>query len=959
MDGGFQGDLFEDSGKDASVLGEAATLAGGELLDQKAADGNSGGRPKRLFIVDGYGIIYRSYFAFISRPLTDGKGSNVSAVFGFFNTLMMIMSKHHPDYLAVAMDARGKTFRHELYPEYKANRDAAPPDLHAQVPVILEILEAAGVPFRMQEGMEADDIIATLSREAGRKGIDTVIVTGDKDLMQLVSDTVDVLRPPRKGEKEYMLCRREQVPELYGVRPDQIVDYLTILGDSSDNVPGIKGIGAKGAEKLLSDYGTLDEAYRHLDEMTPSMKARMEAARSHLPLSRALIQLKDDLFEVDDFDKQGFSVSAVDWSAAIPLFYGINSKALAAQAARLAGMKHEAPAVQREAVPAAPPEDDGFKVTMSQKPDYKAITDISKLDKALKKACAMGIVAFDTETTSLNEMEASLVGFSFCSEAGRAFYVPLVCDGRRIMEEAPVVDCLRRNLAGIRIVGQNIKYDYNVLRRAGLVLENLHFDTMLAAWLLDSDSGVYNMDDLAERYLGYRTVRYEDVVPKGRMFSEIGLDDAVRYAAEDSDVTWALYQLLSHKLEKAGLTDVLSDIEMPLVKVIADMEYNGIALDSHRIETLSAELEKERAQVEAQVFRICGKSFNLNSPKQLQEVLFVDRNMPTGKKTKSGFSTDSNVLEDLARRTDDPVPALILRSRLLTKLKGYCEQLPGLINPSTGRIHTSFLQTGTGTGRLSSKNPNLQNIPVRTDEGRMIRSAFHAPNGCVLLSADYSQIELVVLAHYSQDPALLNAFRSGEDVHKATAALIFDEFPEMVTPEQRRIAKTINFGVLYGMSAFRLSNELGLPRRKAQEFIDSYFGKYKGIRDFVERVKADASRTQSVRMLFGHQRKVTQIASANKVERAGGERIAVNSVIQGTAAEIMKKAMIGIRKALDEGGFKSRLLLQIHDELIFEVPLEEIDAIKTLVHDVMTSAASLSVPLRCSLETGSDWGQMH
>ncbi|MGX8678865.1 MAG: DNA polymerase I [Sphaerochaetaceae bacterium] len=929
----------------------------GSLFDDEPAKPSAKGR---LFAVDGYGIIYRSYFAFINRPLTDAQGRNVSAVFGFFNTLMMIIGKYNPEYLVVAMDAHGKTFRHELYPEYKANRDAAPEDLHAQVPMILDILKAAGIPYRMQVGMEADDIIATLCRQAGRSGLETVIVTGDKDLMQLVGDGVTVLRPPRKGEKDYMLCTKDEVPQIYGVKPDQIVDYLTILGDSSDNVPGIDGLGPKGAEKLLGQYGTLGSVYSHIDELSPSVQAKLEAAKDHIGLSHTLIVLKDDLFKVDDFDKEGFSAKDLDWSKAVPLFYQAGSKTLAALAARISGksVSHEAPPPEANPEPAAM-QDDGFRVTMSPNPDYKAITTLEELDRTLKEAASLGIMALDTETTSVDEMQASLVGFSFCSQIGKSYYVPLVCEGRRMLDEKKVLEILSRRLEGVKVVGQNIKYDYNVLRRAGLVLGCLHFDTMIAAWLLSSDSGVYNMDDLAKRNLAYDTVKFEDVVPKGKLFSDISLSDSVRYGAEDSDVTWALYQLFGHRLEKAGLMNVFTEIEMPLVKTIADMEYNGILLDTDKIAALSKTLEDERIGIEAQVYKACGKEFNLNSPKQLQEVLFVDRNLPTGKKTRSGFSTDSDVLEDLANKTDDPVPSLILRSRFLTKLRGYCEGLPALVNPSTGRIHPSFLQTGTRTGRLSCKNPNLQNIPVRTEEGRMIRGAFPSAPGCVLLSADYSQIELVVLAHYSNDPALLDAFRSGEDVHRRTASMIFGQLPELVTPDQRRIAKTINFGVIYGMSAFRLSNELGISRKEAQGFIDSYFLMYKGVKKFVEQTQQQAKKDLMIHTMFGHQRLIPQMASSNKVELAGAERIAVNSVIQGTAAEIMKKAMIGVSQTLIDGKFSSKLLLQVHDELIFEVPEAEVESMKAMVSRVMTSAAKLSVPLRCSIETGTDWGQMH
>ena len=955
----IQKGLFDDI---EEIEDSVVPVNGNAVADEKV-EGPSDG--KKLFIIDGYGIIYRSYFAFISRPLTDGQGRNVSAVFGFFNTLLMIISKYKPEYLCVAMDSHGKTFRHEMFPEYKANRDRAPEDLHAQVPMILDVLKAVGIPHRQQVGMEADDIIATLCREAEKSNLHSVVVTGDKDLMQLVNDDVNVLRPPRKGEKEYMMCTSAEVSEIYGVRPDQIVDYLTMIGDSSDNVPGIDGIGPKGAERILSKYGTLEEAYSHLDEMTPAVRSKLTFAVDHVKLSHDLILLKNDLFEVKDFDAEGFGSLNLDWASAVPLFVQMNFKSLVSLAGKLGNKQSfDSASAAKAEVPVSNQVsnqlvEDGFSVRMSDHPDYQAVLTLDQLDQALMEAVSGGVVALDTETTSIDEMEADLVGFSFCSQVGKAWYVPLVCEGRRMMEQKPVLDILKRRLEGIGVVGQNLKYDYNVLRRAGVVLGRLHFDTMIAAWLLSSDSGVYNMDDLASRYLEYDTVKFEDVVPKDKLFSDISLNDSVRYGAEDSDVTWALYKLFEHKMEKAGLMKIFNEMEMPLVKTIADMEFNGICLDKDRIAGLSATLDEERVENEKKIFELCGNEFNLNSPKQLQQVLFVDRNLPTGKKTRSGFSTDSDVLQNLAASTDDPVPELVLRSRFLTKLRGYCEGLPPLVNPHSGRIHPSFLQTGTGTGRLSCKSPNLQNIPIRSEEGRMIRSAFPASEGCLLLSADYSQIELVVLAHYSQDPSLLDAFRSGDDVHKRTASLIFGQLPELVTPDQRRIAKTINFGVIYGMSAFRLSNELGISRRDAQGFIDSYFQTYRGVADFIQRTQDQAANDLSIRTMFGHVRLIPQMASSNKVELAGAQRIAVNSIIQGTAAEIMKKAMIGIGLKLEESGLKAKMLLQVHDERIFEAPLEEVEDVTSMVEYQMTHAASLSVPLRCSIETGSDWGKMH
>ena len=787
-----------------------------------------------LFVIDGYGQIYRSYYAFLSNPLRDKDGNNISAVFGFFNTLISLVRQYKPDYLAVALDSKGKTFRHDLFPLYKANRDKTPQDLHDQIPVIREILEESSIKSFAITGMEADDIIATLASNFSGKDVHTVMVTGDKDLLQLVNSGTSALRPPRKGEHEWGYCTEEGVKNLFGVKPDQIVDYLTILGDSSDNVPGIPGIGEKGAVNLLTEWGSLDNAYSNIESIKGALRTKLENGKEGVELSRTLIRLKDDLFTVNAEDMESYLVSSINWDNAVTAFARLGSDRLVSAASRM----------------------------------LKPGTDI----KALKEKAA--------QTARVKQPEKRL---------------PEDCVAGYDMREKP---------EGKRL-----------------------FDTMIAAWMLDSNAGHYELSGLLDKY-----------------------------GANDVD---ELATILYPKLVSQKLDGLFFDMEMPLLLILRRMEKEGILIDKAVLSSYAEELKQKCDAAEHEIYEHCGHPFNLNSPKQLQEVLFVERDLPTGKKTHSGFSTDSEVLEELAATTKDPVPGLILQYRAMSKLLNtYVLTLP-LLADENGRIHTTFLQTGTSTGRLSSKNPNLQNIPIRTEEGRRIRSAFTARSGHTLLSADYAQIELAVLAHLSQDPELCKAFTEGSDVHRETAALIFNEFPDFVTPQQRRIAKTINFGVIYGMSAFRLARDLGISRTDAQNFIKTYFERYKGVTQFIETTLENARRDGFVSTMGGHVRRIPEINSSNKVVRQAAERMAVNSVIQGTAAEIVKLAMIAIDKDLSDQKLRSELILQVHDEVILEVPEDELEKVSDLIRECMTNAVKLSIPLRVSVENGRTWGEMH
>ena len=953
-------ELFKEQDFDQEKLEKEAAMRPAVVLEKKQEKENQeetedtvteSHAEKKLYIIDGYGLIYRSYYGFFNNPIKDTQGNNVSAVYGFFSTLLKLLRENHPDYLVVAMDSHGPTFRHEMYEPYKANREAAPEDLHAQVPVINKLLKALRIPSIGIVGFEADDIIATLSEEATRHGIDTIMFTGDKDLLQLVDDHTFALRPAKKNEKHYRLMGDKEVLEEFGIAPKQIVDYLSLLGDSSDNVPGVKGIGEKGAVKLLQQFGNLEEIYKNLRLCAKGIQSKLEEGRSNALLSKALVELKRDLFIVDSFDTPQYLVNDVDYDAAIPLFDEIGMKSIVRELGRIS--TSEEPAKKLASVEIKGEE-------KARKGTYEAVVMLARLKELFQQAeKAGGVIAFDLETTSIDEMTATPVGFSFSWVEGIAYYVPIISEGIRMFEDEEIKAILNEYLptGRLALVGQNIKYDYKVLMNWGIEPKTLVFDTMVAAWLLDS-TGVFNMDYLSEKYLNYKTVHYTDVVPKGKLISDIPQSQAVFYGAEDSDITFRLYKLFSELLLARNLKGVMEEIEMPLLRIIADMELAGIFLDRNLIEPLTEEFEGRIAVIQKEIFAICGHEFNINSPLQLQQVLFVEREIPTGAKTRSGFSTATEVLEPLSEMY--PEVALVLQYRALNKLKNtYIDKLPLEINEKTNRVHPSFLQTGTETGRLSCKNPNLQNIPVRTEEGRRIRSAFVPKQGCIFLSADYAQIELVVLAHMADDPGLKSAFLAGEDVHKATASLIFNVPLDQVSSDQRRIAKTINFGVMYGMSAHSLAGDLKITHTEAKQFIDQYFDRYSAVQAFVEKTKIRAEKDGYVTTLLGHVRTITEIHSQNRVEQAKAQRISVNTVIQGSAADIMKMAMLRISKALKEHSLKATLLLQIHDELIFEVPQEEVETVHALVKEAMEGAVKLSLPLKTSIETGPSWGDIH
>jgi len=938
-----------------------------------------------LYLLDTYGLIYRSYFAFISHPLTNKAGENVSALYGFFRSLYAIFKTYRPQFFLAAFDSRTPTFRHEWYPEYKATRDKAPEDLHAQIPHIERLLETLGIVCFRKDGFEADDIIAALARRCEKEQRRCVIISGDKDLMQLVGSFVTVLKPDKSETLAH--CGAEEVKAHWGVAPEQMLDFLSLTGDSSDNIPGVKGIGPKTAVKLLNDYGSLDAVYEHIDAVAGSVQKKLIAGKEDAYFSKKLITLAADVPIEGTIDDYGSASLHYAEAAALLKEYELPHLAELYEKKATEGQASSGTAGERSTVKSATVgghtertaaenaeyterTEAAFQPETLRKNngDYRTVTKPEELAALIAEAERQGFAAFDCETTGLNPLYDSLVGFSLSLKAGTGVYVPLKAPIPELGEPPSVVmngtaakELLTRlwGTEKLTLVLHNGKFDYQVMKTAGVFTEARCrlFDTMIAAWLLDPDRLSFGLETLAEIQLGLQGLDYKDIVPKGYTFAAVPIGQATSYAAEDADFTLQLYHIFKPALEKANLTALFETLEMPLMPLLADMEARGIFLKKDALFTFSEELAESLEKQEAAIYQIVGHPFNIASPKQLQEVLFIERKLPAGKKTKTGYSTDISVLEELAAM--DELPAKIVDYRTSAKLKsGYADALP-LLADSKGRVHTTFIQTGAATGRLSSRDPNLQNIPIRGDEGRKIRRAFYAAEGNKLISADYAQIELVILAHFSRDENLVKAFRQGADVHAATASLIFNVPVEAVVPDMRRVAKVINFGVMYGMSAFRLANQLRISRTEAADFITRYFTTYSGVATFMETLKETAAEKGFVETLMGRRRMIRAITSKNKKQRAAAERIAVNTPIQGSAADIVKTAMLQVNRALRRQGLAARLLLQVHDELILEAPDAEVDPVKELLKREMENAVKLAVPLRVSIETGNCWGDFH
>ncbi len=906
-----------------------------------------------LVIFDGNAIVHRAFHAFErTRPLTVRKtGEVVSAVYGFALMLLKVINELKPTHYAIAFDTKAPTFRHKLFKEYKAQRPPTPDELVNQLGRVRQLVGAFHIPIFELDGYEADDVLGTLSNQASEQGIDTIIVTGDADTMQLVSPRVSVLYPrPRRTFSDTMLYDEAAVSQKYGVKPEYIADLKGLVGDPSDNIPGVSGIGEKIAVKLIQQFGSVEQIYAHIDEVTPTriqalLQENEAIARQSKELATIITQTPVTL-NLDDC-----RLSHYDRNKVTELFRELEFFSL------LPRLPEETREIDMES---------STQVEAKPIPEraYHIINTTSALDELLSRLSSAKSIAFDLETTSLNAMAAQLVGISLSPVPGEAYYIPVGHVGWEQIEQLPqgqVIDRLKPLLEGSNLakIAHNGKYDATVLAEYGLTVNNLTFDTMLAAYLLGEKS--LGLKALAFSRLGIEMTPITNLIGSGAKqlsMSQVPVNQAADYACADADMTLRLSELLKPELRQQRLWQLFSEVEMPLLPVLISMEKNGVALDADLLRQMSHRLGEQLLKLEAEIYNCVGHQFNINSPQQLGSVLFQELKLPPARKTKSGYSTGASTLEEL--RGVHPIVELILEYRQLAKLKStYIDALPALLNPKTGRVHTSFNQTRTATGRLSSSEPNLQNIPVRGELGKQVRQAFIAPPGSCLLAGDYSQIDLRVLAHLSQDKSLLDAFHRDEDIHAATAARLFGVDTSQVTPDMRRLAKTVNFGVIYGMSGYGLERATELSREEATQFIASYFAQHPGVEQYLESTKQQARKTGYVQTLLGRRRYIPEIDSSNRQVREAAERMAINMPVQGTSADIIKVAMINLYREMQKRRLKSKMLLQVHDELVFEVPQAELEEMRQLVPETMSTALKLSLPIKVDIKAGNNWGEMN
>ena len=913
-------------------------------------------KSKTLYLIDGTALAYRSYFAFIKNPLINSKGINTSGVYGFTNSMLRLLNQESPDYVACIFDTKAPTFRHEKYPEYKATREKMPEDLADQLPVIRSVVEALNIPLIEKEGFEADDVMGTLAKQGEAAGMDVIMVSGDKDMMQLVSKSIRMLILGRNASDDKGdLVGPQEVKEKMGVPPEHIIDLLGLMGDSSDNVPGVPGVGPKTALQLIESYGSLKEALDKADEIKKEkLKENLKTYRDQALLSKELVTLDvnvDVSVGLDELEKQ-----EPDWNTLADLCKDLEFNRLLQE-------------IQDK---------QSGDISPKRKYEYQIITDTESLDQFVAMLSKTKHFTVDLETTSLDPILAQIVGFSFSWETGKAAYVPVELSeeakplslfGEESIDAATgVIEALKPILenSAIRKSGQNIKYDMRVMQNNGIRLQGLDFDTMVAGYLIDPSARRYNLDAMALDYLNIQKIPTEALIGKGKKqinMAEVPLEQIAEYACEDAEVTYLLREYLEPKLKPVGLDALFRDVEIPLIHVLIEMEENGVALDTEMLKRMSLDMQIQLDKLQESIYEMAGERFNINSTQQLGRILFEKLKVHEElgkrlKRTKTGYSTDVNVLESLSAH---PLPKSLLDYRQLTKLKStYVDALPKLINPKTGRLHASFNQTVAATGRLSSSDPNLQNIPIRTELGKEIRKAFvPEKEGWKILSADYSQIELRLMAHLSGDETLLESFRKGEDVHRRTASEIFGISPDEVTDDHRRKAKAINFGIMYGMGMYGLANRLEISNEEAQAFITSYFERYPKVNQFMADTIAAAHKDGYVTTLLNRRRYLPELVSDNRNVRDFGERTAINTRIQGTAADLIKIAMIDVSRQMKERNLQTKLILQIHDELVFEVPEAEMDQLKTIVRTEMEGALQLDVPIQVDMGVGENWLEAH
>ncbi|MDD2524989.1 MAG: DNA polymerase I [Bacteroidales bacterium] len=921
---------------------------------------------EKLFLVDAYALIFRAYYAFIKNPRINSKGLNTSAIFGFVNMLNDVLTKVNPTHVGVAFDPAGPTFRHEAYEAYKAQRESTPEDIRISVPIIKEIIKAFRIPILEVPGFEADDVIGTLSRKAGDLGYTVYMMTPDKDYGQLVSENVFIYRP-KFGDKEYELLGAKEVCDKYAIQsPVQVIDLLGLMGDASDNIPGCPGVGEKTAQKLISEFGSIEQLLENTDKLKGALKIKVEENREKITFSKFLATIRLDVpieLKMDELIRE-----AIDEPRLRELFEELEfrnlSDRLLTQSAPKQAKQQPVQGDLFAEIPTESEDDSKYSILRGYNQEvqnYQIADNEEEIGRLIAQLSSSDSWCFDTETTGVDPIVAQLVGMSFCITPNQAFYVPISADLKEAQKRVDLFRPLFQNSA--TKIGQNLKYDLLVLQNYGVEVCGALFDTMIAHYLLQPELR-HGMDYLAEVYLKYQTIEIEALIgPRGKnqqSMRDVPLDKIAIYAAEDADVTMKLKEVLEPELKKNNLEHLFYEVEMPLVRVLASIESNGIRLDSSSLALSSQEMTSKMKQIEQEIYQLAGVEFNISSPKQVGEVLYDKLNIvEKAKKTKSGqYSTSEEVLESM--RYKHPVVEKILEFRGFKKLLStYIDSLPLLIQPSTGKIHTSFNQTVTSTGRLSSSNPNLQNIPIRDEDGKDIRKAFIPDDGCLFFSADYSQIELRIMAHLSKDANMIEAFHSGADIHTATAAKIYKVPLEAVDKEMRRKAKTANFGIIYGISVFGLSERLAISRAEAKELIEGYFANYPQVKEYMEKSIREAKEKGYVETLCHRKRFLPDINSGNAIVRGYAERNAINAPIQGSAADIIKIAMVHIYRRFKEEGLSSQMILQVHDELNFNVLISEKEQVERIVIEEMEHAIALLVPLKADCGWGTNWLEAH
>lgn len=921
---------------------------------------------KKFVIIDAMALAYRAYFAFINRPLLNSKGEPTSAVYGFLNQLIKVLEDNKPDYLAVAFDSKEKTFRHEKYEAYKSSREAMPDDMIPQIQRIKDIVQALNIPLYILPGFEADDIIGSAVKVAENNGLISYAVTPDKDYFQLITDKVFVIRPGKMSDEAILYDKQKVIDEL-GFEPKYMIDYLAMIGDSSDDIPGVAGIGPKGAVPLIQKYGTIESIYNNINEIDKAgVKKKLEAGKDSAFLSKDLATIHCEVPINFDFEHARFADP--DFEKVKEILFELEFKTIYSKLMKLYKIDSTISNTDSEGNLS----NEEIKSFDKSRVNYKLIIKENDARKLAAKLLESDLFVFDTETDSLNTFNVNIAGVAFCIQKSEAFFVAINPYDEDDLFANKTSDRLPVNTfkkifkkvfenESIRKICQNGKYDIAVLRSIGIEVNNFYFDTMLASYILDPDQK-HGMDDLSEKYLNYTPIPLSSLIGEKKdptKIFDVDLNSLSEYSAEDADITYQLYQILDKEIKKQGVDKVAYEIDFPLVPVLEEMEFEGIKIDIKALKLFSSDLQILLDNYTSEIYRSAGKEFNINSPKQLQEILFDNLNLATGRKTKTGFSTDARALENL--RGEHEIIDYILNYRQVAKLKStYADALPNLINKKTGRVHTTFNQTIASTGRLSSIDPNLQNIPIRTEMGKEIRKAFvPRDENHLILSADYSQIELRIMASICGDEGLIKAFSEGEDIHRSTAALVFQVDPQEVTPDMRRKAKEVNFGILYGIGAFGLKTRLGISQAHAKDIIDTYFKTFKRVREFMDNSVRFAQENGFAETLMKRRRYLKNINSSNRVVRQFEERVAINMPIQGTAADMIKLAMINIHRELKNRKAKSKMILQVHDELVFDVHKDEVDELVPLIKNLMEKSLPLKVPVIVETGIGKNWLDAH